>query len=1069
MTAYYLCVSSELMGEVIKISPSPIPKFESFIIPNRWKDALDYIIKNRMCEFNPKHSDAYNNWSILRKCELLAASSSSATIVIPASSASSSSVTSMQVSGISTGVSGINSGDHPKTNDEYIKFIQDESWILEYFIPQPIEITSPATAQNWKRMLNNVGFSRAVKILDDRIQQASITKRISRTLTNDEIDIKRLKIEASFTEFKTTKSSASASNDRKMTDDLFPLSTIHLESGKLATLMEGLGNIYDLKCMTDDSDISDRIQRYQNHVEMTKRLSEFKFNEQKKPSKAEIRSYLLHHNIKNIKIDDVLKTILVGESLIQARNATKKKSQYTLDPWQQQVISLVEEKKSVIVIGPTSGGKTFTSMALLSSIIDGESTVCYVAPTFHLAFQTYSNVTKTFPKYRSALITGDICNIPQNAQIWIGTPVHLLTYIKTIKITFDVGIFDEFHVISTSFGNSVESAAMMNLVKNKICTKQILALSATVHPDDVKILKENLTQLTGFSFESVEYKERSVPLIRHIFSGNQLLPAIPDEKINVPEIISPESTFNLIHLLKFKEYLPCIFFEMSNSPDEDCFKNYVNLVEWIETRENAEYKNWHRLRDEWRIKLESVNKQLTDIQFKVMNKRSSGYDSAISLRMKTIVSIQENLATAIIKNMSTETKSMQMPNDVKTILATIANSHSSSINPDQKFISIETNDLCLEYKNYYMMNIDEKAMQCLDLIPVPCNRDGPYFCVGAWNRDLDTFKYMQLPAKNKEQEKIVSTRDEMLQGEHITLKEIDHLTKLIDRGLRYGIGLILPTMPFVIQYYILKMISARKIPLIFASESMSMGINYPFKSVVIKRSNGGRSSIHSASSSSADAVVSNKITSLLQMEGRAGRRRLDKEGHVIFWNVPNVNHIDTNHIPRIIFPRDQKGSLIGDPFTIATTIESERLQNLDVTALMAIVIGMRDSNFVNSRDPDENNASIIVKNRNANKLSFIKPLLVCCGPLIASMKLLDGTTDISQPDLISRIEALARGNIQPNFKTNAYMYAEKINLLKHGVLELHTRYYLCGNDKWNTYMRYVFELLHRVQYRQIRF
>lgn len=1026
------------MGEAIKISSSPTPKFESFTMPDQWKEALDCIIKNRLCEFNPKHCDSYANWSILRECETIVSRDRSVT------SSSSSSVSLEKCC---------------ELNSASIKFILDENWVHEYFIPQPIEITSPATAQNWKRMLNNVGFSRAAKILDERIQQASITGNISKTLTSSEVETKRLKIEASFSEFKTT------FGDRRTSNDAFPLSTICLEPRKLSILMEGLGNIYDLKCMIDDSDVLEKRRKYQKHIEITKYLSEFKFDEQKKPSKAKIRSYLLHHNIKDIDVDDVLSSILVGESLIQARNAIAKKSSYVLDPWQQQVISLVGERKSLIVVGPTSGGKTFTSMALLNSIVDEKMTVCYVAPTFHLAFQTYSNVTKTFPKYSTALITGDICSIPQKPQIWIGTPVHLLTYIKTLKLTFDVGIFDEFHIISASFNNSVESSAMMNLVKNKVCTKQILALSATVNPEDIKVLQEVLTKLTGFDFQSVVYKERSVPLIRHLFGHGQLVPITPDSKTLAPEVTSPESTFNLIRLLKCREYLPCIFFEMSNSPDEDCFKNYTNLVEWIETRESIEYKNWHRLRDEWKTKLESINKQLIDAQFKLMNKRSVGYDSVVALRMKTIALIQESLAINIIKNMSNDVKMTQIPNEIKTILSVIANSHNTStsaINPNQDFVSIETNDLCLEYKNYYMMSMDEKSMQCLDLIPCPCSRDGPYFCVGMWNKDLDTFKYMQQPAQNKEQEKIIDSRNEMLQAEHISLKEISHLTKLIDRGLRYGIGLILPTMPFVIQYYMLKMISLRKIPLVFASESMTMGINYPFKSVVIKRSNDSKTSI-------ADDELSSKIISLLQMEGRAGRRRLDKEGHAIFWNIPNIHHIDTNHIPRIRFPEDQKGSLLRDPFTIATTIEAERLQNLDVTALMAIVISMRDSNLVNSRDLDEINASLIVKQRNTNKLSFTKPLVVCCGPLVVSMNLLDEKSHITRSDLFSRIEALARGNISPEFKVNAYTYAEKINLLKHGVLELYTRYYLCGNDKWNIYIRYVFELLHRAQYRQIRF
>ena len=75
--------------------------------------------------------------------------------------------------------------------------------------------------------------------------------------------------------------------------------------------------------------------------------------------------------------------------------------------------------------------------------------------------------------------------------------------------------------------------------------------------------------------------------------------------------------------------------------------------------------------------------------------------------------------------------------------------------------------------------------------------------------------------------------------------------------------------------------------IVFASESMSMGINYALRSVIIK---------------SPKNNISINPGKLIQMGGRCGRRGKDDQAHVIYWGISNSFEAHHSFIEPVLYP-----------------------------------------------------------------------------------------------------------------------------------------------------------------------
>lgn len=789
-----------------------------------------------------------------------------------------------------------------------------------------------------------------------------------------------------------------------------------------------------------------------------------------------------------IKVNELLteenkrkKSKIIHECLLQKNDFNKyqksqeklheeqNKSKISLDEWQKEMINHIQNKHSLLVKGPTSGGKTYASMAAIDWLIntDGKIKLLYCAPTDHLCMQTWANISKTFERQKVALICGILAEIPENANIWIGTPIELYTFLRNNDLKFQIAIFDEIHTISTSFSestiNRIRSEAMAKLLG--YVTEQIIAISATIHDEDIPILKNFIISQSHLEpIYEVVYTERPVPIFRNIWDGKDIV------KINDNIIINPvtaDKTFDLILKIKDKKIYPALIFDEN---EENCYNNFSYLVDWLDNEEKSKSKSWSKLNITFKNDISSLNSELSDLSEELASKNDSSKNS-LKPRIKSLlnkkITLMEKIRHTILQTMK-ECQNDDINHNIKLSdneIKKLKNIGIENITPLVWYLS-------LQLVNYQTDRIYEDNPDCLSSIIHVCQGVMPFYRIGNHHIEAEAFRSLQTSDK---------LRSQMLQlckAERIRENEIKPLFDLIIRGLEYGIGIILPTMPFVVQYEMLKLINSRKIEIVFASESMSMGINFPIPTVVI-RSEYGRE---------------HNVCELMQMEGRAGRRRLDDKGYVIFWNILNANTASLETLPRINLPNTDinSGALILNPIECAIDIECQRV-NITDTSLIDEALGILSSDidkelakiktkkkndlsiddFDDRIDYSENNESPIIptnkietiQKSNINDQELAVTIIGCIGPV---MKTYMNMSSIETILVTYRIQQITIGSITEDIKDESYKWAQIINNVKKALQEIHTHIRLLPNVKLTKYIASIYEVLHRIQYRQMR-
>ncbi|KAF8551588.1 P-loop containing nucleoside triphosphate hydrolase protein [Imleria badia] len=158
------------------------------------------------------------------------------------------------------------------------------------------------------------------------------------------------------------------------------------------------------------------------------------------------------------------------------------------DAWQRQVLDAIDDNKSLLVVAPTSAGKTFISYYAMEKVLRGsdEGIIVYVAPTKALVAQVAAEIYARFSKDLKgrncwAIYTRDYrIHEPQNCQILVTVPDMLaimmlsppLTKVWTPRVKYI--ILDEIHAIGQQEGGSVWEQILL------LAPCPIIGLSATV-------------------------------------------------------------------------------------------------------------------------------------------------------------------------------------------------------------------------------------------------------------------------------------------------------------------------------------------------------------------------------------------------------------------------------------------------------------------------------------------------------------------------------------------------------------------------------------------------------------
>jgi superfamily II DNA/RNA helicase len=781
---------------------------------------------------------------------------------------------------------------------------------------------------------------------------------------------------------------------------------------------------------------------------------------------------------------------------------------WTLDPWQKQMIEAINNGNNVLVVTPTSSGKTFTAMSSIEGKLrENRETkgkklvICYVAPSNDLALQTYYNSKLTFPKTPVSIITPNISSIENNTEIWIGTPTELLTFFETIGMNVDVMYIDEIHTISTTYGvdrSKMASYAIGGLMTHVNPTGQLIGLSATIHIADIPRLCEYMTERSGLKLDPkrdvIIHTKRPIKQVNYQWVGETY--KLLDEEFVASEV-TPESTFKLLTTLttpqtpiegeELKQQIPALIFD---SDDETCFNNYIKLVDWLDESHKRDYALSISIGMSVNSDILKYNDLMNVVQKEMeesdLSKSGKSSGQTKSLRVnKQGVTLIERIMAKILEAIKTRVDQSiacgygghekAATEDLKRLLGKLG------VDNDGDFYPVEIYDMASKYVE--LNNLKSRVVHRIDTV---FDDVGSYYRVGEKSKNIDDMKAMFIPSEGNK-----ALRSAMLDycaAERIDETEIKPLFNQILKGLSFGVGIILPTLPFVVHANMLKLLNTKSIPVIFTSFDMSMGINYPIRTVVIR----------------SNEPTEMNVSAYLQMAGRSGRRRLDKIGLVISWNIINASRATLENLPHIETPVGDVGSShISDPIELAIEIETNRIYTLDSgnnsehlnTAISKLgskkttfskastksIINVDDDDGIGAgadtrivveyddvpkKKPGKSEEDILeqMMSSESKEAALISAIGGCINPLLTVIQM--NPDDILE--IIDRVKNISSGKITEEMRENTYVWAEKIGIVKTALQELHTKLHMCNHPEFLEYISSVYELLHRVQLRQLR-
>ena len=223
------------------------------------------------------------------------------------------------------------------------------------------------------------------------------------------------------------------------------------------------------------------------------------------------------------------------------------------DAWQRKVLNAIDAKRSLLVVAPTSAGKTFISFYAMKKTLQSndDDILVYVAPTKALVNQIAAEIQARFTKsynhsgrsvwaihtrdYRVNNPTGCqvLVTVPSILQIMLLTPANEKSFSKRIKWI----IFDEVHCIQ----QSDEGVIWEQLLLLAPCP--LIALSATIgNPIEFKEWLQEVQRRKGFEFEMVMHSSRYSDLRKFYHNPEPLLTEFkglsPIERLPLPGLDS---------------------------------------------------------------------------------------------------------------------------------------------------------------------------------------------------------------------------------------------------------------------------------------------------------------------------------------------------------------------------------------------------------------------------------------------------------------------------------------------------------------------------------------------------
>ncbi|OCH85272.1 P-loop containing nucleoside triphosphate hydrolase protein [Obba rivulosa] len=199
------------------------------------------------------------------------------------------------------------------------------------------------------------------------------------------------------------------------------------------------------------------------------------------------------------------------------------------DAWQRTVLDCLDKDESVLVVAPTSAGKTFVSYYAMEQVLRGsdDGILVYVAPTKALVNQIAAEV---YARFRKELHGGSCWAIhtrdyrvhdPQKCQILVTVPemlaIMLLSPPLASKWTPRIKriILDEIHTIGQQEGGAVWEQIIL------LAPCPIIGLSATIgHPEKFNNWLASVQEAHGFKHNFIHHPHRYSHLRKFTYAAS---------------------------------------------------------------------------------------------------------------------------------------------------------------------------------------------------------------------------------------------------------------------------------------------------------------------------------------------------------------------------------------------------------------------------------------------------------------------------------------------------------------------------------------------------------------------
>ncbi|KAH9253669.1 hypothetical protein BASA81_008287 [Batrachochytrium salamandrivorans] len=560
-------------------------------------------------------------------------------------------------------------------------------------------------------------------------------------------------------------------------------------------------------------------------------------------------------------------------------NAHALSGKFKLDEWQVKVLQLIEDRKSVLVTAPTSSGKTVLSTFVCSI----GSRVLFVVPTEPLAWQVAAMLRAL--KLGICLVVPTLNFIPPAWDVVVGTPHALESSLtKQIGFDFDFAVFDEVHSLNTKDGEALQRLILA--MPSESC--RFVCLSATI--GNGPQLKTWLESTVG-KIELVEHRARFINLQRHVW--------VPSNQVSPLRQLHPLACVDVKFLMEHGFHHT----DMAFTP-VDCYRLWQALDKVVGKPVSS-----LKPRKFFTSKIPGAKDlELSDLP-RITLAQACEYEMALKERLQQIAKDTPELCEKVLQMLSKQTVAEEMEASSKeatskSLVDLCFNLHSKKLTPaivfqldsvrcqtlfDEFLGEIEHREVDANPNFRTELVKQQRGLEKLEKAKAGAKGDkkGGNRKAGEDREDQQedagalAAEFGEMSSKNVDVHAPHPNFTLSPPGKAIGMGEatdiynqlkedlpsVGEIRHPLLRALRRGVGVYIEGLPAAYHRIVQSLAQKGALGVVFSDELLAYGVNMPFRAAVFYGDPGRH-----------------WLTPLLhqQMAGRAGRRGLDRQGHLVY-------------------------------------------------------------------------------------------------------------------------------------------------------------------------------------------